>query len=190
MPRIRFALGVSAENAELYNSDIEQAIRAESSRKNVWAIGSCGLGDEPGDAHVRAFESQIALASELGMPLIVEASRAYGQALTLISESGIEAERVMVRMGDCDAESLDAWVQAGCYISFGAQAADDAVRYCELARRVPCDRLLVESGAPDNAIALLAGTNPRSDQVVFVADALRGVCPPIKLAENLAAFFE
>ena len=190
MPRVHVALGVSPSNADSYSAEIEESIRKAFAGKNVKAIGSCGLTVQHSQAQEHAFARQIALAKELDALLVVEASGAYDEALGILEHEGLPRRSVILRSFDGTAEQLDSWVEYGCYISFGAEAENDPVAFCKLARRVPADRLLVESGAPDTTLLTLGSSKPRCDQVVFVADTLQGICPGPQLASNFLEALE
>lgn len=189
MPRIRFALGVAPENASHYTDEIDQLLRDRAADKNVFAIGSCGVHDSDSAEQADAFRRQAAVAADTGLSLVVEAAGAYAAALEVICDAGVPGEKVLLRAFDGTCDELSTWVNRGCYISFDARAANDPMRYVELARMVPEDRLLVESGAPDVLVEALSGFDARPDQVVFVADVLQGTCCAEQLAQNAHAFF-
>ena len=190
MPRAYVALGVAPQNARHYNGEIEEAILGAFDAKIVKAIGSCGLSNKPNSIEATAFARQIELAKDLGAVLVVEAQGAYDQALAILEDCGFPHRSTILRSFDGSADQLDAWVDHGCYISFGATAENDPMSACELARRVPTDHLLVESDAPSSTLIALGNSLPRCDQVVFVADVLQGICPSPQLVANFFAVFE
>ncbi len=198
MPRINVALGVAPENAQLYTDETESAIRAAFADKHVKAIGSCGLALSgnpaneslpPLELQIQVFERQIALARELGVPLIVQADGAWDVAFQTLEKAGLPEAPVILRAQGATADDVAPWIEAGSYIAFDAQAEYDPVGACKLARLVPTDRVLVESGAPENGLLGLTGSDPRCDQVVFIADVLQGVCPGPRLMENFLLAF-
>ena len=189
MPRVHVALGVAPKNADSFTEETVKVIRDAVTNKYVSSIGSCGIDDPSNAAQVSALEGQVALALELDLPLVVETSGAYDELLEVIEASGAQPDRVLLRAFDGAPEQLDRWARWGAYVSFDALAADDPLRFCEFARMVPPDRVLAESGAPDRTPACLEGHPARTDQAVFVVDALRGVVPPSRIGVNAQIFF-
>lgn len=153
------------------------------------AIGSCGLSANPSNEENNAFEKQIALANELGMPLIVKVDGCYESAWSILKNAGVPARGIMLRMPDVSAEQLTPWIEAGCYFTFGPRTVEDPAFFCNLAKALPGDRILIESGAPDNGIPPLSGLPPRCDQSVFIADVLQGICPTPQIVANTERFF-
>lgn len=186
---MKVAVGVSPRNAASYDDAVEQALREASAQKAVVAIGSCGLADPADEAQSRAFSHQIALANELDMPLVVEAPGAFDAAFSLLKQHGLPQAGVLLRAQGASADELRPWIGEGCYIAFDVRVADDPLGACELAKSVPVDRLLVESGAPDTATGILAGHPARADQVVFAADVLLSLCPAAQLMDNFTSLF-
>ena len=189
MPRIVCSIGVSPAYAQSYNDSVEASLREALKAKPVRAIGSCGLDASCDEAQVRAFESQIALAKELGLALIVEADGMGSRALEILEHAGLPKRGVMLRAKGVPHDQLTVWADAGCFISLGAEVTFNPVAYCECTRTLPVERLLVESGAPAAGIPALAGTSPRCDQVVFVEDVLQGIFSPNQLVANWCELF-
>ena len=188
MPRISISIGVGPENATKFDDDIELLMREIIPNKNVRAIGSCGITQAGSAAEIQAFRRQIALAGEAGLPLVVEAHGAFDEALDIVNSEDREPPRLMIRGFDGSEKQLEGWIAKDAYVSFDAKAADDPVRFAGLARMVRSDRILIESGAPYAGVETLAGFPPRADQVVFVADALAGICPAAQIAQNTREF--
>lgn len=189
MPRIRIVIGVSPDHASAYTDEVEEAIRAVVQGKTVCALGSCGIGRDAGKAQEHAFARQIALAKELSLPLVVEARGAYERALDFLLTEGMPEKGVILRAGDATSEQLAKWADEGSYISLGPTGLDDPLSFFDRARELPADRMLFESGAPYERLGVLGGADSRCDQVVFVADILQEICPPIRLVENWLTLF-
>ena len=189
--------GVDPRHAASYDEKVDERIRAAVQAGKVHAIGSCGLNAansndanrEDSLVEEQAFRSQIKIAREFDLPLVVQAGGSHLRAHEILLEEAYPFDQVLVRAFDGSREDLQRWVQAGCYVSFGGWSADDPLALCRLVDNVPTDRVLVESGAPDQAIDLLSGYPSRCDQVVFVADAIISHVSAQQLAANAAAFY-
>ena len=205
MPRIKAAIGVNPGNAGSYSDEVEKALREAASDKSVEAIGSCGIVDIDDAGQVGAFKRQVSLAVELGLVLVAEAPAvaslgpaalgrdAVENALVcmrgIMEEAGIDFSKVLVRASATDPALIAPFIEVGCHVSFDAAAANDPVALCEAVASMPADRVLVESGAPAHTLDVLAGQPGRTDQVVFVADAIQAIVPASQIAANAAALF-
>ena len=144
--------GVHPHDAATFDAarDVD-AIRREVARGAV-AIGECGLDyhydHSPRDRQRSAFGAQLALAKELGRPIVVHTREAEDDTRAMVEEAGRDG---VVGVLHCYTGSLvlaDAAVAVGWYVSFSGiitfkRWTDDA-----LLRAIPDDRLLVESDAP------------------------------------------
>ncbi len=115
------------------------------------AIGETGLDFyrdyAPRADQARAFSAQIALARELGKPLVIHSRAAEVQTLAQLEA---EAEGVSVVM-HCFSmpDHLDECLARGYAISFAGNVTyTNATELAQAARRVPDERLLIETDAP------------------------------------------
>ena len=188
---MKVAVGVSPRHAHRYDDEIEQALRdaLSAAKKNAGAIGSCGIDDVSDTVQLAASTRQVALAKELALPLIVKAPACEGRAFEIVQERDLPFDQVLLRVDGIDEASLSSWVEAGSYLSFNAAHANEAEALYRFAETLPADRIMVESGAPSAQLKLLAGEKPRTDQVVYVADAIISLVSAAQLTENFQAFF-
>jgi TatD DNase family protein len=190
-PQVRAAVGRHPNAAKGFDDADLAELRALAAHDRCLAIGETGLdfyrdAAPPADQG-RAFAAQIALARETGKPLVIHTRAAAEETLAQLSA---EAEGVTVvlhcfSMPDRLAECL----ARGYAISFAGNVTYKASsELAQAARKVPDDRILVETDAPyltpqavrkqRNEPAFLAHT------VRFLAE-LRGVS-----AEELGAAAE
>lgn len=121
------------------------------------AIGELGLhaanSDAPADILLqqeRAFRAQLALARQLDLPLVLHVVRAHGQALRILQRDGVPRSGGVVHSYSGSAELVADYVRLGLHLSFaGPITYPEARRVQAAACRVPRDRLLVETDAPD-----------------------------------------
>lgn len=113
------------------------------------AVGETGLDHyrdyAPHDAQLRLFEGQLALASELGKPVVVHTRAADGP--TLAALAGFDGAVVL----HCFSSPplLDAALERGYYVSFAGNVTyPKAADLRECAARVPADRILAETDSP------------------------------------------
>ncbi len=117
-------------------------------------VGEIGLdfGLEPRDEAVQeeVFRRQLQLARELGRPAVVHCVRAWRRALPVLLEEGPFPAGVLLHAFGGGLELLDPLLNAGAYFSFaGNTLRPRREAQQEVLRRVPLDRLLVETDSPD-----------------------------------------
>jgi TatD DNase family protein len=147
-----YPAGDGQEGAPLQEPDVDTLVQLAGERKVV-AIGETGLDyyrlKEPLDWQRERFRTHIRAARRCGKPLIVHTRAAAADTLRLMREEGAaEAGGVM----HCFTESWEvasAALDLGFYISFsGIVTFKSATDLQEVARKVPLDRLLIETDSP------------------------------------------
>jgi TatD DNase family protein len=164
----------------------------------VVAIGETGLDyyRSQGDLawqHER-FRNHIAAAKQSRKPLIIHTRESAADTLRLMQEeSAGEARGVM----HCFTESWEvakAALDMDFYISFsGIVTFKSAEALRDVAKRVPADRLLIETDAPYLAPVPYRGKTNEPSYVKYVADcvsAVRGTTPQAIAEQTTANFFE
>ena len=182
-PQVFAAVGRHPNAASGFDDADLAELQALAAHGRCVAIGETGLdfyrdGASAADQE-RAFAAQIALAAETGKPLVIHSRAADDQTL---AQLGAEAAGVSVIM-HCFSmpDRLEECLSRGYAISFAGNVTyPSAGDLAEAARRVPEDRLLLETDAPyltpqpvrkqRNQPAFVAHT------LAFVAE-LRGVSP-------------
>ena len=136
--------------------EVEDAVLAQyrqmaQENSKVRAIGEIGLDyhyeDIPREIQQRAFRAQMALARELGLPVIVHEREAHEDGMKIVEEfptvtgvfhcysGSLEMARVLIRRG---------W-----YIGFGGVLTfKNARKAVEVAAEIPLDRIVLETDCP------------------------------------------
>jgi TatD DNase family protein len=144
--------GVHPHDADSFDParDID-GIRAEVARGAV-AIGECGLDyhydHSPRERQRAAFGAQLALAAEVGRPVVVHTRNAEDDTRSMVEEAGRSGVIGVLHCYTGSVGLAEAALAVGWFVSFSGivtfkRWTDDA-----LLRAVPADRLLVESDAP------------------------------------------
>ena len=116
------------------------------------AVGECGLDyhydHSPRDLQRRAFAAQLALARDVGRPVVVHTRDAEDDTRAMVLEAGAAGVRGVLHCFTGSHALAEAALSVGWYVSFAGivtfrKWTDDA-----LLRLVPEERLLVESDAP------------------------------------------
>ena len=145
-------VGVHPHDAATFDAVRDpDGIRQEVGRGAV-AVGECGLDyhydHSPRDRQRHAFGAQLALARELGRPVVVHTREAEADTTAMVEEAGRDGVVGVLHCYTGSVALAEAAIAVGWYVSFSGiitfkRWTDDA-----LLRAVPDDRLLVESDAP------------------------------------------
>lgn len=168
------ACGCHPHNAKHYDEALEQKLRGWLRRPGVTALGEIGLDYHydfsPVDEQKQAFRAQLRLAKEAGLPVVLHVREAHADAWEILQDEGMPEAGVLLHCFTDTWETLEPWVNAGCFVSFGGAVtfgnADD-IR--EAAARVPAEQMLLETDAPYMAPKPLRGLKCEPAQMVFTA---------------------
>ncbi len=172
-------------------SQIEQLAR----HSKVIAIGETGLDyyydNSPRDVQREVFRKQLALAKKLDLPVIVHTRDADGDTEEILKQEA--PERGVIHCFTSGERLAEFALSIGFCISFsGIVTFPNATSLADIARRVPEDRILVETDCPYLAPVPNRG---KRNEPSFVADtarfvaSLRGISTD-KLGARTAANFE
>ncbi len=150
-PQVYAAIGRHPNEARGFDDADLAELKALAAHPRCVAIGETGLDyyreDTPREHQERAFSAHIALARTTGTPLIIHTRNADEDTLAKLA---LEADGVRVVM-HCFSmpDRLEECLERGYTISFAGNVTyRSAADLAEAARRVPDERLLVETDAP------------------------------------------
>jgi TatD DNase family protein len=159
-PTMRIVVGVHPHNAKGYTPEVAATLAELAKDPRVGAIGETGLDfhydHSPRDHQRRAFEAQIALADELGLPISVHLREAHEEGMAILGP-----------------KTADLFLEMGCHISFAGPVTfpkADVVR--KAAGVVPLDRLLVETDCPFMTPVPHRGRSNEPAWVTFIVQAI------------------
>jgi TatD DNase family protein len=133
--------------------DIEPVLAlARQGHPKLVGIGECGLDyyyeHSPRADQRRAFATQIALAHELDLALVIHARDAFDDLFDVLTSEGVP-ERTVVHCFTGTTEDAQACLALGCDISIsGVVTFKNAELLREAVRSVPLERLHVETDSP------------------------------------------
>lgn len=182
-PFLYAAVGSHPDDADHVDDALLARYRALCASPRVRAIGEIGLDyhyeDVPRTQQRVAFEKQLSLAEELGLPVIVHEREAHGDAMDIL-----RAHPKAFGVFHCFSGSpeMALWlVERGWYIGFtGVVTFKNARRAVEAVQALPLDRILIETDCPYMAPEPYRGRRNDSRYVPLVAAkiaALRGLTP-------------
>ena len=180
LPQIRVSVGVHPHNAKDYTPEVEQSLRKHLADPRVTVVGEIGL-DYHYDLSERSlqqqvFAKQIRLAHETGMPVALHVREAHDDAFAILEAEGWPQAGTLLHCYTADWETLQPWVENGCYVAFGgALTFNSGADIREAAAHVPIAQLLTETDSPYMAPIPLRGSACEPAQVLFTAERLAQV---------------
>lgn len=123
---------------------LEKEIGELCKNKKVVGIGECGIdSDNLGEEELLAFHVKIAKA--LDLPLVVHNRRQDEKVLSILGDY----PKVMIHCFTSDMAFMEECVRRGWYVSFGGIVTfKKSEELREVVKRVPEDKLLIETDAP------------------------------------------
>lgn len=151
------------------------ALEAELARGDAVAIGEAGLDFsnplwDPG-AQRRVFAHQVGLARETGLPLIVHARKAVEEIIQVFKHAGGVAAVVHSYSGSI--EQARQLADLGVHVSLGGPVTHErAQRLHKLVAALPDWQLLLETDAPDQPDAGIAGQRNEPARLPLIGEAV------------------
>lgn len=152
MGTVHPAFGLHPMHAIIYGEEVLAGL-ARHAGKAV-AIGEIGLdymlGEIPRERQLRAFQGQLRLAVEMGLPVLIHCRRAFQDLLRVLREEHAERVGGIMHAFSGSPETARECIGLGFAISVaGPVTYRNAVKPLELAREIPLAHLVLETDAPD-----------------------------------------
>jgi TatD DNase family protein len=170
-PQIYAAVGVHPHDAKTVTGEMLEELGALASHPKVVAVGEIGLDFyrdlSPRDKQRQAFEQQLALASEVGKPVIIHDREAHKEVMAILCRwacpehfdcaqcklrrraEGCQQPMGVLHCFSGDLAMAQEAIKMGFYISMaGPVTFQNARRLRELVRQLPLEKLLVETDCP------------------------------------------
>ncbi len=189
------AVGVHPTDAEKLTAEALDELRTLARHPRVVAIGEIGLDyhwpqvEDRGwpcaapDQQRAAFEAQLALASDVGLPVIIHDRDAHDDTLAILRAwvAGNESNTGVLHFYVGGVDRLPQVLDLGFYIGVdGPVTFKNATEIHAVAREAPLDRLLLETDGPYLTPQPHRGQRNEPAYLTHVAEriaALRGVTP-------------
>ncbi len=153
LPDVYATVGIHPHDAgEASEHDFEEMERLARSPRVV-ALGEMGLDFfrnlSPREAQERALRRQLALARNLGKPVVVHCRDAHADMLTTLQEERVAEIGGVMHCFSGDVEMAKRCLDLGLFVSLaGPVTYKNARTLPEVARLVPDDRLVTETDCP------------------------------------------
>ncbi|WP_240476441.1 TatD family hydrolase [Marinobacterium rhizophilum] len=152
--QLYFTAGIHPHHASDYCSDSHVRLRHLARHRACVAIGETGLDfnrnfSSPAQ-QVAAFEQQLELASETGLPLFLHERDAHAQQLAMLKSHRNTISRAVAHCFTGTADELYGYLELDLYIGLTGWICDErrGGHLLDLIKDIPADRLLLETDAP------------------------------------------
>jgi TatD DNase family protein len=171
------AAGVHPHNAGAFSVGHLDRIRELDRNGEIAAIGEIGLdfhyNFSPAERQREVFRSQLRLAQEIGRPVIIHSRNSGREVIAAIEEEHFARAGVLHCFTE-DWETARSIMDLGFFISFsGILTYASAGSLREIAKKIPLDRLLVETDSPYLVPAPWKGRIQRNEPAFVVETARR-----------------
>lgn len=169
-------VGVHPHDAKTFDADAIKALSELAARDKVIAIGEIGLDFHydfsPRRDQTAAFESQLALAHQLGMPVVVHSREAHSETVSVLKTAGNPLGGVFHCFSE-DIKAAEQVLDMGFYIGIDGpvtfKTSDELRRVVEFC---PLERLLIETDCPYLAPVPHRGKRNEPAYLGLVCDAV------------------
>jgi TatD DNase family protein len=173
-PRLSATAGVHPHVASSWNPETATWLRGALADPSIVAAGEMGLDyhydNSPRDEQRAAFDAQLQLATQARKPAVIHAREADEDLAAILgNHPGV---RAILHSWSSGPALLEAGIRLGHYFSFSGMVTFRSWTDEKSVRRVPRDRLLVETDAPYLAPVPHRGKRNEPAYVALVAGKL------------------
>lgn len=176
------AVGIQPHYASTTTEDDLAELQTLLQQPKVVALGEIGLDyyhdRAPHDLQESLFRRQLVIARERDLPVVIHSRDAQADTVRILSDAARGQSGIMHSFSG-DWAYAEACLDVGFYLSFsGPLTFKKAIELHEVARRIPLDKVLIETDSPYLAPHPLRGKRNEPAYVRYVAQAfadLRGM---------------
>jgi len=176
-PELSASVGVHPGYQDTPEPTVAQLVTLAESSSRVVAIGETGLDyyrlKEPLDWQRDRFRTHIRASHESGLPLIIHTRAAPEDTLAIMRQERADQTTGVMHCFTESWEMAQAALELGFYISLsGIVTFKNAREVQEVAKKVPLERLLIETDSPYLAPVPYRGKTNDPSKVVHVAEKI------------------
>lgn len=172
-------VGISPNDIENFkNEDLDNIIKLASNKKVV-AIGEIGLdyywNKENKNLQKEVFISQIKIANELNLPIVIHTREAIYDTLEILKNNSCNRKGIF-HCCPFNVDLVREGLKLGFYISFaGPTTFKNSKNAAEIINMVPLDKMLIETDSPYLSPEPLRGKRNDSRNVKYIAQKIADV---------------
>ena len=182
-PSIFATTGIHPHNADNANKNDLEQIALIAQQDKIIAIGEIGLdffrNRSARQKQIDVFTQQLAVAISLDLPVVIHDREAHPEILNILSSFKRNVLHGMIHCFSGDYKLAKTFINMGYYISIpGTVTFNNARQTQDVVRRVPLNRLLLETDAPFLAPIPYRGKRNEPSYIIHTAQKiakLRGI---------------
>jgi len=152
-PSIFATAGIHPHNADDANKDDLEHIALMAQQDKTIAIGEIGLdffrNRSSRQNQIEVFTQQLDIAMSLDLPVVIHDREAHTETVNILTSFKQKEQRGIIHCFSGDYKLAKTFINMGYYISIpGAVTYNNASQIHDVVRRVPLNRLLLETDAP------------------------------------------
>ena len=146
--------GVHPHRASAYDDETDRLLRALANEPEVVAVGEAGLDYfrdfSPRDAQRAAFEAQIQIAIDTGLPFFLHQRDAHKDFIAMLREHRDQLNEIVVHCFTGSREEMHECLDLDCHIGITGWICDErrGTHMKEYMPDIPSNRLMIETDAP------------------------------------------
>lgn len=173
-PGVYCSIGIHPHDAKTIRDGDMERLKKMLANSKVKAIGETGLdfyrNYSDRETQETAFHLQIDLARESRLPLIIHIRTAYSEAKTILEKHKYFNGVLHCYSGD---ETFARWaIEHGFYISFSGSITYDNPQLKAIVKKIPEDRILIETDAPYLSPVPMRGKRNEPAYVKYTAQTI------------------
>lgn len=174
------AVGIHPHEASKFDESSIEQLEILAKNPKIVAIGETGLDyhymNAPKEIQIESFRNQIRLAKKLKLPVVVHVRDAHNDVFNIIKDENAWETMGIIHCFTGDYETAKRYVDWGFYISFsGILTFKKAEEIRDAAKKLPMDRILVETDSPYLAPVPYRGKPNEPSYVRHVAEKLADI---------------
>ena len=148
-----------------------------ANNQKVVALGEMGLdffrNHSSREDQIRAFRAQLDLAKSVNLPVIIHDRDAHDETLSILEEEKADLNGGVIHCFSGDAEMAFKCIDMGFYISIpGTVTFKNAKKQIEVVRKIPIEKILIETDCPFLAPVPYRGKRNEPLYVKYVAEEI------------------
>ncbi len=179
-PGVYGAVGIHPHEAKTYSPLVFSEISSLTSNNKIVAVGETGLDYyydfSPREIQKESLQKHIELSIETNLPIVIHIRDCEDDVKTMLKENSCNQLQGVIHCFTGDYQSALLYIELGFYISFsGILTFKRSKDLRDVARKLPLERILVETDSPYLAPFPYRGKKNQPAYVKYVAETLAEV---------------
>ena len=171
------AVGIHPHEASCFNESALHELAKFARDKRVRAIGETGLDyhylHSSRESQIMSFTNHVELSIQVDLPVVIHIREAFEDVISILRNPDFLNARGVIHCFTGDYENAKGFIDLGFFISFsGIVTFKNAENVRDAAKRIPLDRMLIETDSPYLAPVPFRGKKNEPAYVKHVAEKI------------------